>query len=177
MLDKELIIPILVGVFLFVTDLAFGWMTIPLSPFPVLFIIAFVTGFLARGFVKGVQLTFFALLIGILVGCLLGPVIFSEFWEDDVFLPLLPLVVMMWSVRGMFLQVEPGETWGEQLAQAIGMGILLLVGTPIIYLFSLAVGGIGGLFGKVIIGQFAKRTRPIPDEIPDHWVDPDSTAG
>ncbi len=148
MVKREFLIATLVGVIIFVTDLTFSWLTFLTGPFPVLFIMAIIIGILAGTVGDALKATFLTWLLGILLGCLLAPIIFVEFWSGEGFLPLLPLIVMLWSTRGMFIDFQFEGTWVEAMAVAAGMSLIWLVLTPMLYLMSFVVAAIGGFIGK-----------------------------
>ncbi len=150
MVKRELILAIVVGVIIFLTDLAFGWLSFLTGPFPVLFIMATIIGIIAGKVGDALKATFLTWIIGILLGCLLAPIIFAEFWTDEIFLPLLPLIVMMWSTRGMLIDFQVEGTWVEAMAVAAGMLILWLILTPALYLLSFIPAAIGGFIGKMV---------------------------
>lgn len=148
MVRRMMLIATLVGVILFITDLAFGWMSFLTGPFPVIFIMALVIGIVAGKIGDAVWATFLTWLFGILISCLLAPIIFADLWSDEVFLPFLPLIVMLWSTRGMFIDYQFEGTWIEAMAVAAGLLIIWLVLTPMLYLMSFVVAAIGGFIGK-----------------------------
>jgi hypothetical protein len=160
MVKREFLLATLVGVILFISDLLVGWMSFILGPIPVIFIIALVIGIIAGNVGDAVKATFLTWLLGILLGCLLAPVLFADLWSEDVFLPLLPLIIMMWSTRGMFIGLEFEGNWIEALAVAAGLAILWLVVTPMLYMVSFLVAAIGGIIGTVIY----KRLSDTPTE-------------
>ena len=171
MVKRELILAIVVGVIIFLTDLAFGWLSFLTGPFPVLFIMATIIGIIAGNVGDAVKATFLTWVIGILLGCLLAPIIFAEFWSDEIFLPLLPLIVMMWSTRGMFIDFQFQGTWVEAMAVAAGMLILWLILTPALYLLSFISAAIGGFIGKMIherLGLTQTESSPHPVETPSY---------
>ncbi len=150
MVKRELILAILVGVVIFITDLTFSWLSFLAGPIPVLFIMALIIGIVAGKIGDAILATLLTWVIGILLGCLLAPIIFAEFWSDEIFLPLLPLIVMMWSTRGMFIDYQFQGTWVEAMAVAAGMLIIWLIITPVLYLMSFIASAIGGFIGKMI---------------------------
>jgi hypothetical protein len=154
MVKRELLIATLVGVIIFITDLALGWLSFLTGPIPVLFIMVLIIGIIAGKPGDAVKATFLTWLFGILLGCLLAPIIFVDFWSDEVFLPLLPLIIMMWSTRGMFIDFQFEGTWIEAMAVAAGMFILWLVITPMLYLMSFIAAAIGGFIGKRVHERF-----------------------
>ena len=144
-------------------------MTFLAGPFPVLFIIPIAVGIVAGQIADAVWATFLTWILGVLFGCLLAPVIFAEFWSDDVFLPLLPLIVMMWYTRGMFLDVEFEGNIFEAMAVAAGLAIAWLVLTPVLYLFSFGIAALGGFIGRIIherlgIGETEISHQPVEQQ-------------
>jgi len=113
MVKREFVIATLVGIILFITDLIFGWMTFLAGPIPVIFIMTAIIGIFAGKVGDAVKATFLTWLFGILLGCLLAPIIFAEFWSGEGFLPILPLIIMLWSTRGMFIDYQFEGTWIE----------------------------------------------------------------
>ena len=67
-----------------------------------------------------------------------------------MFLPFLPLIIMMWSTRGLILDYQFEGNIFEALAVAVGLTIIWLVLTPMLYLFSFVVAAISGFIGKKI---------------------------
>ncbi|MFW9844664.1 MAG: hypothetical protein ACFFEV_08815 [Candidatus Thorarchaeota archaeon] len=151
--NRMVLIATLVGITLFITDLVFGWITFLISPFPVIFVITIVVGIVAGRIPDAVWATFLTWVAGILLGCLLAPIIFAEFWTEDVFLPLLPLIIMLWSTRGMFIDFTFEGSIFEAMAVAAGMLIIWLVITPTLYLFSFGVAALSGFLGRKIHEQ------------------------
>ena len=147
---KMVLIATLVGVVLFVSDLALSWMTMLTGPISVVIVITVIVGIIAGRIAEAVWATFLTWFIGILLGCLLAPIIFAEFWTGDMFLPLLPLIIMMWSTRGMFIDYQFEGSIFEAIAVAAGLTIIWLVLTPVIYLASFAIAALSGFIGKII---------------------------
>ncbi|MGY5873294.1 MAG: hypothetical protein RTV72_13675 [Candidatus Thorarchaeota archaeon] len=150
MVSRMMLIAIIVGITLFVSDLVFGWMTFLSGPIPVIFVMTIIVGIIAGQVGDAVKATFLTWLLGILLSSLLAPIIFAEFWTDEVFLPFLPLIIMMWSTRGLILDYQFEGNIFEALAVAVGLTIIWLVLTPMLYLFSFVVAAISGFIGKKI---------------------------
>jgi len=148
MVKREFLIATLVGVLIYITDLTFGWLTFLTGPFPVIFVMAIIIGLIAGTVGDALKATFLTWLLGILLGCLLAPIIFAEFWSEEGFLPMLPIIVAMWSVRGMFIDWQFEGTWFEAIAVTAVMAIVWLVITPILYLMSFLVAAICGFIGR-----------------------------
>jgi len=164
MVKREFVIATLVGVILFITDLIFGWMSFLAGPIPVIFIMAAIIGIFAGKISDAVFATLLTWVFGILLGCLLAPIIFAEFWSGEGFLPILPLIIMMWSTRGMVIDYQFEGTWIEAMAVAAGLTIIWLVLTPMLYLMSFVVAAISGFIGKKV----HERLGFIQSEIPPH---------
>ena len=164
MVNRMVLYATLVGVTLFVSDLVLGWMTFLTGPIPVIIVIAIVIGIVAGKAGDAVWATFLTWILGILLGCLLAPVIFAEFWTGEGFLPMLPLIVMMWSTRGMVMDFQFEGNIFEVIAVAAGLTIIWLVLTPMLYLMSFGVAAISGFIGKKIHA----RLRFTQSEIPPH---------
>ncbi|MFW9794924.1 MAG: hypothetical protein ACFFEE_11505, partial [Candidatus Thorarchaeota archaeon] len=111
MVKREFVIAFLVGVVFYLTDLIFGWYTFLLGPFPVIFTIAIVIGIISGTVGDALKATFLTWLIGILLGCILAPILLADLWSDEVFFPMLPLIISMWSVRGLFINLQFEGTW------------------------------------------------------------------
>jgi len=171
MVKREFVIATLVGIILFITDLIFGWMTFLAGPIPVIFIMTAIIGIFAGKVGDAVKATFLTWLFGILLGCLLAPIIFAEFWSGEGFLPILPLIIMLWSTRGMFIDYQFEGTWIEAMAVAAGLTIIWLVLTPMLYLMSFVVAAIAGFIGKLIhqrLGLTQTESYPPTGETPDY---------
>ncbi|MGY5880577.1 MAG: hypothetical protein RTV31_10010 [Candidatus Thorarchaeota archaeon] len=170
--NKMILTAILVGVILFITDLVFGWITFLTGPFPMIFVITIVVGIIAGQVGDAVWATFLTWILGILLGCLLAPIIFAEFWTDDGFLPLLPLMIMMWSTRGIVVDYQFEGSIFEAIAVAAGLTIIWLVLTPGLYLFSFAVAAISGFIGKKIHERLGiTQTEMVPPPVETYESD------
>jgi hypothetical protein len=159
-----MIIATLVGVILFITDLVFGWMTIVTGRIPVIWVIAIVIGFIAGSAMRAVQSTLLAWVIGLLLGTVLAPFVFAEFWDPESTFLLMPLALAMWSLRGTFAFEYEGS-WIGGIAFAAGALLVMLAGTPMLYLMSLGVGAIGGYMGQVLRKRLEQRQE-------DHYTAP-----
>jgi hypothetical protein len=172
MFEKEVLFAVLIGIILFVTDFALGWMTFIFGRFPIVWVIAIIVGILSGGIMKGVKNTFATLLFGWLLACLLTPYVLAEYFTEDATILGILLVAALWPMRGTFF-FEYSGNWIEGLAVAIGVLIIMLVGTPVLYLLSLMVAAIGGGIGRVILGSlewrsFLDRQKPV-----DHYQAPE----
>ncbi|MFX1367659.1 MAG: hypothetical protein ACFFAY_03570 [Promethearchaeota archaeon] len=174
MFEKEVLFAVLIGIILFVTDFVFGWMTTIFGRFPIVWVIAIIVGILSGSIAKGVQNSFFTLLFGWLISIPLTPIVLAEFFTEDATIAGILLVAAIWPLRGTFYFEYQGN-WIEGLAFALGMLLVILVGTPVIYLIALAVAAIGGLIGRVLLARlewrsFLDRAKPI-----DHYQTPETS--
>ncbi|MHA2162585.1 MAG: hypothetical protein ACXAEB_11840 [Candidatus Thorarchaeota archaeon] len=154
---RDVALAIVVGVFLFLSDLIFGWMTFFTGRIPVIFIMAIIIGIIAGEVGDGAVSTLLAWLIGILVATLLTPIILAEFWEPDSSLITMPITIAIWSLRGTFAFEYEGS-WIGGIALAALVLFVAIIATPIYYVFSLIIGGIGGYIGRVLRDRYATRT-------------------
>jgi hypothetical protein len=171
MVGKEPILVILIGVTLFVTDFVFGWMTFIFGRFPVVWAIALIVGILGGGVMKGIQRTVIVLIIGVALGSLFVPFIFAEESSEDVTLFGILLVAAIWPFRGTFAFEYEGNII-EELLVGFGMLVLMLVGTPLFYLISLGVAGIGGLIGRYVFARLKWRSILERQEYDDYYQAP-----
>jgi hypothetical protein len=175
MFEREVLFAVLIGIILFITDFAFGWMTFIFGRFPIVWVIAIIVGILSGGIKKGVVNSFFALLFGWLISIPLTPIVLAEFFTEDATIIGILLVAAIWPMRGTFYFEYQGN-WIEGLAVAVGMLIVMLVGTPVIYLMALGAAAIGGLIGRVILARldwrtFLDRAKPV-----DHYQTPETST-
>ena len=75
MVSRMMLIAIIVGITLFVSDLVFGWMTFLSGPIPVIFVMTIIVGIIAGQVGDAVKATFLTWLLGILLSSLLAPII------------------------------------------------------------------------------------------------------
>ncbi len=143
----DVILACAVGVILFVVDFAFGWLTLLTGVFPMLFVIAFIVGLIAGGFKRGSWCTFVALIIGLAIGVAIAPLIIAETADPDMMLIGVVILTIYYPLRGTYDVIFDVSGW-----EALGAFIMSLFLTPMIYLASLFVGGIGG-----VVGGFVRR--------------------
>lgn len=171
MVGKESILVILIGIALFATDFVFGWMTFIFARFPSVWVIALIVGILGGGVMKGIQRTAIVLIIGVALGTLFVPYIFMEDWSEDVTLIGILLVAAIWPFRGTFAFEYEGNII-EELVVGFGMLVVMLVGTPLFYLISLGVAGLGGLIGRYVFARLKWRSILERQEYDDYYQAP-----
>lgn len=158
MVKTDFVLSIILGLAIFLTDLAFGWLTFITSPIPVIFIIAVVIGIVAGSHGEAVIATMITWVGGILLGILLAPIIFADILNpDQTFLGLF-IFVFLYSVRGFYTLTYEGNIV-EILVVGLLTLIVMLIITPILYLISFAFAPVGVLIGKFIRTRTTGRGR------------------
>jgi hypothetical protein len=146
----ELLIAIVVGVFIFVTDFIYGWLTFLTGPFPVIFVMAFIIGLIAGNGTKGILATTASWAIGLGIVYIFAPILLADFMGPDTTELGMIFETLMWPLRGYYDFFNVGN-----VVQAIGLVIVSLFLTPLMYLFSLGIGGVGGVAGKFVRKQMS----------------------
>ena len=141
----ELLIAIVVGVFIFVTDFIYGWLTFLTGAFPVILVMAFIIGLIAGNGTKGILATTVSWAIGLGIGYIFAPILLADFMGPDTTELGIIFATLMWPLRGYYDSFNV-----DNIVQAIGLIIVSLFLTPMMYLLSLAVGGLGGVVGKFV---------------------------
>jgi hypothetical protein len=157
-LKIEPILAIIVGLALFLSDLAFGWLTMISGPIPVIFIMAIVIGIIAGGIGKALLCTFVSWVFGLLIGALIAPIILADILSPGKDFLTLFIIVFLYSLRGMYSFTIEGNIV-EVIVTGVLYILLMLIITPIIYLVSFVFSAIGGYIGIVI-----RRSRSKPKE-------------
>jgi len=164
----DFVLSIIIGLAIFLTDLAFGWLTYLISPIPVIFIIAIIIGIIAGTHGDAVIATMLTWIGGIVLGMMLAPIIFAEFWNPEQTLLGTFIFVFIYSVRG-FYRFESFDTLLELLVVGLLQLLVALIITPVLYLVSFAFAPVGVLIGKFIrtrtSGKRANR-KPEPQQTP-----------
>jgi hypothetical protein len=157
-LKIEPILAIIVGLALFLSDLAFGWLTMISGPIPVIFVMAIIIGIIAGGIGKALLCTLVSWAFGLLIGALTAPIILADVVSPSQDFFTLFIIVFLYSLRGMY-----SFTYEGNIVEVIVMGLLylvvMLIITPIIYLMSFIFSALGGYIGIVI-----RRSRSKPEE-------------
>jgi hypothetical protein len=157
--NRALIISVVVGIILFLSDLAFGWLTLLSGPIPVIFIMAIIIGAIAGTYGEALVSTMVTWIVGILIGILIAPIIFADFLNPDQTYLGLFIFVFIYSLRGTYTWTFEGNIV-EIIVVGLVYLLVMLIVTPVIYLFSFAFSAIG-----VVIGKFIRsRTSGSPVE-------------
>ncbi len=166
----ELILATIVGVILFVSDLVFGWLTMFLGPIPVIFIVAIIIGVIAGGIGLALLSTLASWAIGIVIGALIAPVAFDDFFTSEPTFFSLLFFVFIYSIRGMYNFTYEGDIV-EVLIVGLLYLVVMIVITPIIYLLSFVLAALGGILGKLLRkslnkeGETAQPATPAPSNL------------
>ncbi len=143
---KKVLIAMIIGLVLFITDMRFGWLSVHIGGVWTLFVIVFVVGLFAGDISGGFLAALLTELIGVLLLALIPALFFTE-----IVITATDILGRMWLVMALSLSYSmrfPSAPvpWIEGLVI-----ILLLVAlAPLVYLMALFFGLIGGLFGRFI---------------------------
>lgn len=164
MAKLEFLLSIIVGLSLFLTDLIFGWLTFLSGPIPVIFIIAIIIGLIAGAHGSAVGATMITWVGGIFIGVLIAPIVFVDILNPDQSLLGLFIFVFLYSVRGFYTLTYEGNII-EVLVVGLLYIVVMLIITPVLYLFSFAFVPIG-----VVIGKFIRKRVSGRSEKPKHMA-------
>jgi hypothetical protein len=149
--SKQTYIGSIIGLGLFLLDLKFQWAATFLGQVPSIFVISLVVGLIAGKPKQGSIATTIALIGGVVVGIVLSPVIFPEWW-------VLPDVtwfgVTFYAIMLPVINIIPAETSGWE---ALGAFIAMIVLTPIFYVAAIVFGGLTGWIGSKIQQRIRKE--------------------
>ena len=163
--NRELLLAVVVGIILFETDLVFGWLTMISGPVPVIFIMAIIIGIIAGKIGTALLSTLLTWVLGILIAVLMAPIVFVDYFTTEPSYFTLFVFVFIYSIRGMYSFTFEGD-----LIEVIVVGLLYLVVmiviTPIIYLFSFVFAVAGGVIGGVLRDSLAKKGTPAVQPTP-----------
>lgn len=168
MVKRDFILSIVIGLGFFLSDFIFGWLTFLSGPIPVIFIMAIIIGVVAGTHGDAILSTMITWIGGILIGVLIAPIVFADTLNpDQTFLGLL-IFVFLYSVRGFYTLTYEGNII-EVLVVGLFYLIVMLIVTPILYLFSFAFAPIGVVIGKFIrrrVGDRGVEQQPYVPETP-----------
>ena len=168
MVKLEFLLSIVVGLGLFLTDFIFGWLTFLCGSVPVIFIIALIIGLIAGSHSGGIFATMITWIGGISIGILITPIVFADLMTPETNILGLFLFVFIYSVRGVYDLSFEGNII-EVFVVGIGMLIVVLVLTPVLYLFSFAFAPVGVVIGNFIrkrVGGRSVEQPPVVQETP-----------
>lgn len=168
-MNRELLLAVIVGIVLFLSDFTTSWLTSLSAHIPVIFIMAIIIGIIAGKHTDGLFATGLTWVISIPLGMLITPLVYSEYVSQDTTLFGLFLFVPIWTLRGTFnFQLEGNVI--EALVTGLVLLMIIILLAPAIYVTSLIFGLLGGWIGHVLRG-FIHRESQLGDISPDERVD------
>lgn len=150
---EKLLVPILIGIIIFVSDFAIGWLSMISGWIPMIFVLALITGFMAGSIEDGLGAFIAILVIGNIIGAFMLPFLWPAAVPaggvsvEDI--PALFIIAPFYAVHRWLLIIVPGTTPFDAI-----FGSFLLA--PGLYLLSLGFIAIGG--------RIAEYVRDEPDD-------------
>jgi hypothetical protein len=149
---KKVLIAIIVGLILWMSDILFGWMSVNISGILTIFIVMFIVGIIAGDISGGFVAAFLTELLSVLL-----LVLFPQILVPGATITASDLFGMMWLVMGLSLSYSlrfPDEPvpWIEALL----IIALLIILAPFVYVMALIFGPLGGLIGRFIYPRIFK---------------------
>ena len=168
-LNRELLLAVIVGIVLFISDFTIGWLTALSARIPVIFIMAVIIGIIAGKHTDGLFATGLTWIISIPLGMLITPLAYPQYVSQNTTLFGLFLFVPIWTLRGTFnFQLEGNVI--EVFVAGLVLLVVLIIVAPAIYVASLLFGLLGGSIGQVLRG-FLHRESQLSDEGSDDRMD------
>jgi hypothetical protein len=96
---------------------------------------------------------------GILIGALIAPIVYAGLLAPDQSFISLLLFVFIYSLRGMYSFTYEGDIF-EVLVLGLLYMVVMIIITPIIYLFSFVFAVAGGVIERVLRDCFVKKEIP-----------------
>ncbi|MGY5880575.1 MAG: hypothetical protein RTV31_10000 [Candidatus Thorarchaeota archaeon] len=149
--NPKLIVPIVVGVILFVTDFTFGWLSLITGPVPMLFVIAIIIGILSPDIENTVWATIIAWITSVLVSSLVAITVLGYVPSSNV-----PVFGAMMYVIVHSPHVSIEILYGADLNHAPFVHWML---APMFYVFSFGFSALGGLLGKYLRKGIQKKSE------------------
>lgn len=158
---KKVLLALIVGIILLITDILYGWISVFLGGVWTLFIIIFIVGILAGDISGGFLAGFLTELLGVGLLAMAPEIFFSE-----VTITATDIFSRMWLVMSLSISYSmrfPDEPipWIE----GIVIIALLVVLAPFVYAMALFFGLLGGLIGRFIHPRVFKA-KEVPVQVP-----------
>ncbi|MFW9981719.1 MAG: hypothetical protein ACFFE3_07370 [Candidatus Thorarchaeota archaeon] len=168
---KKVLIAIIVGIILWMSDILFGWMSVNISGLLTIFIVMFIVGIIAGDISGGFVAAFLTELLSVLL-----LVLFPQILVPGATITASDLFGMMWLVMGLSLSYSlrfPDEPvpWIEAL---LIIAILIIL-APIVYGMALFFGLLGGLIGRFVHPMIFKP-KAVPVSVPSQEPPPTPPA-
>ena len=168
---KKVLLALVIGIILFITDMLFGWISVSLGGVWTLFIIIFIVGILAGDISGGFLAGLLTELLGVGLLAMAPEVFFPEvtITATDIFSRMW--LVMSLSISYSMRFPDAPIPWIE----GIVIIALLVVLAPIVYAMALFFGPLGGLIGRFIHPRIFKPKEappPVPSQEPQPSAPP-----
>ena len=143
---KKVLLAIIIGVILFLTDMRFGWISFAIGGVWTLFIIMFIVGILSGDIAEGFLAGILTELIGVGILALIPDIFFTE-----ITVSATDFLARMWIVMGLSLSYslrfpDAPVPWIEGLV----IIILLIALAPVVYVMALLFSFLGGILARII---------------------------
>jgi hypothetical protein len=162
MRGQWMILPVIVGVVMLITDMKYGWLSLFLGGFSSLLVIALVVGIIVGGVKDGILSVLVVEFLGVLLITLLMPYVFPEWYALMAgFIPIDMLLVCIAIIQNSATLGTLGLPWylvGEFMPGEIGLGTVIMA--PFIFGIALVLGGLGGHIGRIIRQRFMEPNIP-----------------
>lgn len=164
---KKMLLAIIIGVVLFITDMRFGWISVYTGGIWMIFLLLFIVGILAGdisgGFIAGLLTELIGVGLLALIPSILAP---------EAIITSTDLFARMWAIMALSLSYSarfPSAPvpWIEGLV----IVILLIVLAPLVYAMALFFGLLGGVFGRIIHPRIFKP-KDAPVHVPSQEPQP-----
>ncbi len=168
---KKVLLAIIIGIILLITDILYGWMSVSLSGVWTLFIIIFIVGILAGdisgGFIAGILTE----LLGVGLLAMIPEIFFPE-----VTITATDILSRMWLVMALSISYrmrfpDAPVPWIE----GVVIIMLLVALAPLVYGLALFFGLLGGLIGRFIHPRIIKP-KAAPVSVPSQEPPPTPPA-
>ncbi len=156
---KKMLLALIIGLILFITDMRFGWISVSIGGVWTLFLIIFIVGVIAGDISGGFLAGLLTALLGVGLLALIPEILVPELTISATDLFARMWIVMAASISYSARFPDAPVPWIEALV----ISILLVLLAPLVYGLAMFFGPVGGLFGRFIHPKIFK-----PKEAPVH---------
>lgn len=160
---NRMLLAILTGVVIFISDFLLGWLSIVSGPIPVIFVIAIIIGLIAGDSNNALKSTCLAWMFGLSIGAVMVILILFRGIYDPMMILSFPETILfagMLSLRGFFnlywLTNWPIPGYAGDMSELINVISM----TIILYIVSIGIGILGGKLAY----NLEKRIRGVDPE-------------